>query len=102
MVQILNQQVEAQAATQETVASAVAQAAPTEGQGPSSPLLMTFVSWLFLIGSLIFQMDALLELMEGWSQGLNLHVVFHLSASLLFTVGSLLFVIQDGQQSGIQ
>ncbi|MFM7425843.1 MAG: hypothetical protein ACKO7W_12780 [Elainella sp.] len=58
---------------------------------------MTFVSWLFLIGSLIFQLDALLELTESWSQGLNLHVLFHLSASLLFTVGSLLFVIQDQQ-----
>ena len=56
--------------------------------------LMTLVSWLFLIGSLIFQMDAIVELTEGMS----LHVAFHLSASLLFTIGSVLFVLQDAQQ----
>ncbi|MEB3357064.1 MAG: hypothetical protein VKK04_10075 [Synechococcales bacterium] len=46
------------------------------------------------MGSLIFQADALLELTEGFS----IHVVLHLSASLLFTVGSILFVIHDTHQ----
>jgi hypothetical protein len=56
--------------------------------------LMALVSWLFLVGSLIFQLDAILELTEGFS----LHVVFHLSASLLFTIGSILFVLHDAKQ----
>ncbi len=56
--------------------------------------LISFVSWLFLIGSLIFQIDAILELTEG----ISLHVVLHLSASLLFTIGSILFVVHDAQQ----
>ncbi|WP_315784791.1 hypothetical protein [Fischerella sp. JS2] len=58
-------------------------------------VLLTLVSWLFLIGSLIFQIDAIVELTEGFS----LHVALHLSASLLFTVGSILFVIHDAQQN---
>lgn len=56
--------------------------------------LMSLVSWLFLIGSLIFQVDAILELIEG----ISLHVVLHLSASLLFTIGSVLFVVHDAKQ----
>jgi hypothetical protein len=56
--------------------------------------LMSLVSWLFLIGSLIFQLDAILELTEG----ISLHVAFHLSASLLFTIGSILFVLHDAKQ----
>jgi hypothetical protein len=56
--------------------------------------LMSLVSWLFLIGSLIFQLDAILELTEG----ISLHVAFHLSASLLFTLGSILFVVHDARQ----
>jgi thiosulfate reductase cytochrome b subunit len=56
--------------------------------------LMALASWLFLIGSLIFQLDAILELTEG----ISLHVAFHLSASLLFTAGSILFVMHDGKQ----
>jgi hypothetical protein len=90
MVQILDKQTEAQMAPEQTT---------SRSSQLSGSLLMTLVSWLFLTGSLIFQMDALLELGESWGQGLNLHVVFHLAASLLFTVGSLLFVIQDRQQS---
>ncbi len=57
-------------------------------------IIMSLASWLFLIGSLIFQLDAILELTEG----ISLHVAFHLSASLLFTLGSILFVVHDAKQ----
>jgi hypothetical protein len=75
------------------------QVKPTNGMentenSESESNLMPLVSWLFLIGSLIFQVDAILELTEG----ISLHVVLHLSASLLFTIGSILFVVYDGQQ----
>ncbi len=50
----------------------------------------SFVSWLFLIGSLIFLIDGFLELTESAS----VHALFHLSASVLFTVGSALFIPQ--------
>ncbi len=46
------------------------------------------VSWLFLIGSLVFTFDSLLEI----SEGISLHAVCHLFASVLFTVGSVLFI----------
>lgn len=46
------------------------------------------VSWLFLIGSLMFLFDAILELTES----ISIHGVIHLSASILFTVGSILFI----------
>jgi hypothetical protein len=49
------------------------------------------VSWLFLIGSLIFLGDGILELTEG----ISIHALLHLSASLLFTVGSVLFIPQS-------
>ena len=46
------------------------------------------VSWLFLVGSLIFVVDGFLELTEG----VSIHALLHLSASLLFTIGSILFI----------
>ncbi|MDJ0594405.1 MAG: hypothetical protein QNJ72_31260 [Pleurocapsa sp. MO_226.B13] len=46
------------------------------------------VSWLFLIGSLMFLFDGFLELTEG----ISIHVVIHLVASILFTIGSVLFI----------
>ncbi|MEL7084984.1 MAG: hypothetical protein AAGM36_10855 [Cyanobacteria bacterium J06597_1] len=46
------------------------------------------VSWLFLVGSLLFVLDGVLENLRGMS----LSSVLHISASLLFTVGSLLFM----------
>ena len=49
------------------------------------------VSWLFLIGSLIFLFDGFLELTEG----ISLHALLHLSASFLFTIGSILFIPRD-------
>ncbi|MGB3403354.1 MAG: hypothetical protein WBA77_11760 [Microcoleaceae cyanobacterium] len=51
------------------------------------------VSWLFLIGSLLFLFDGLLEL----SEGLSIHVANHLIASILFTVGSILFIPTDNK-----
>ncbi|MEM9536707.1 MAG: hypothetical protein AAF268_12545 [Cyanobacteria bacterium P01_A01_bin.3] len=48
------------------------------------------VSWLFLVGSLLFVLDGVLENL----QGVSLSSVLHISASLLFTVGSLLFMPQ--------
>ncbi|BAY86292.1 hypothetical protein NIES267_57980 [Calothrix parasitica NIES-267] len=52
------------------------------------------VSWLFLIGSLLFVLDSGLEIIEG----ISLHSVIHLSASLLFTIGSILFLPRNQQQ----
>ena len=58
----------------------------TGDRGPS-----VLVSWLFLVGSLIFLVDGILELTEG----ISIHALLHLSASLLFTVGSVLFMPQS-------
>lgn len=52
----------------------------TEGKDRTS-----LVSWLFLIGSLIFLGDGILELTEG----ISIHAVLHNVASLLFTIGSI-------------
>ena len=60
----------------------------------SSGILQTTGSWLFLIGSLIFQYDSILEVLEG----LSTHVILHVVGSLLFTIGSIFFVIQDMRQ----
>lgn len=49
------------------------------------------VSWLFLVGSFIFLVDGFLELTEG----ISLHALLHLSASFLFTIGSILFIPQS-------
>jgi hypothetical protein len=69
-------------------------AAMTVEKDESGSMLLTLVSWLFLMGSLLFQIDAILELIEGFS----IHVLLHLSAGLLFTVGSVLFVMHDARQ----
>ena len=53
------------------------------------------VSWLFLIGSLLFVLDSGLEIIEG----ISLHSIIHLSASLLFTIGSILFLPGIFQQN---
>lgn len=76
----------------QTVEKQSSQAMPA--QGKSSNILLTLVSWLFLIGSLIFQVDAILELTEG----ISTHVILHLLASFLFTIGSILFVVHDARQ----
>lgn len=52
------------------------------------------VSWLFLIGSLLFVLDSGLEIIEA----ISLHSIIHLSASLLFTIGSILFLPRNQQQ----
>jgi hypothetical protein len=46
------------------------------------------VSWLFLIGSLIFTLDSILEILRG----ITFSAILHVSASVLFTVGSVLFI----------
>lgn len=51
----------------------------------------TLVSWLFLIGSLMFLFDGLIELTEG----ISIHIFFHLPASVLFVFGSVLFMPTD-------
>jgi len=45
-------------------------------------------SWLFLIGSLMFVFDASLEILRG----VTLSAVLHFSASIIFTIGSILFM----------
>ena len=45
-------------------------------------------SWLFLIGSLIFVFDATFEI----ARGITLSAVLHLAASIIFTIGSILFM----------
>lgn len=52
------------------------------------------VSWLFLIGSLLFVLDSGLEIIEG----ISLHSIIHLCASLLFTIGSILFLPRNQKQ----
>jgi hypothetical protein len=49
------------------------------------------VSWLFLIGSLIFTLDAILENIKG----VSFSSILHISASILFTIGSVLFMPSD-------
>ncbi len=51
-------------------------------------------SWLFLIGSLLFLLDAILENIKG----VSFSSVLHLSASILFTIGSVLFIPSNSQQ----
>ena len=46
------------------------------------------ISWLFLIGSLIFLFDGFIELTEG----LSIRVLLHITASVLFTIASALFI----------
>jgi hypothetical protein len=48
----------------------------------------SLVSWLFLIGSLIFTLDAVLENLKG----VSFSSLLHISASILFTIGSFLFL----------
>jgi hypothetical protein len=54
----------------------------------------TLVSWLFLIGSLIFTLDAILENIKG----VTFSSLLHISASILFTIGSVLFMPSDRQK----
>ena len=51
----------------------------------------SLISWLFLVGSLMFLFDGLIELTEG----ISIHVLFHLPASVMFVVGSYLFMPTD-------
>ncbi len=53
-----------------------------------------FVSWLFLMGSLMFVLDAILESMRG----ISFSSLLHLSASILFTIGSVLFIPNNSRQ----
>lgn len=48
-------------------------------------------SRLFLVGSLLFLFDGFLELTEG----ISIHVVLHIVASVLFTIGSVVFIPTD-------
>ena len=52
------------------------------------------VSWLFLIGSFLFVLDSGLEMFEA----ISIHSIIHLSASLLFTIGSIFFLPRFEQQ----
>ena len=52
-----------------------------------------FVSWLFLIGSLMFVLDSVLENLPG----VSFSSLLHLLASILFTIGSILFIPNDSQ-----
>lgn len=45
-------------------------------------------SWLFIIGSFMFVVDGVLENL----QSVSFSSVLHLSASILFTIGSIFFV----------
>ena len=51
------------------------------------------VSVLFLMGSLIFLLDAVLENLRG----ISFSSMLHLSASALFTIGSVLFIPSNSQ-----
>lgn len=53
------------------------------------------VSWLFLIGSLMFLVDSCLENLRG----ISFSSMLHLTASVLFTVGSFLFIPSGKQRT---
>jgi len=53
----------------------------------------SLASWLFLIGSLMFVFDATLEI----TKGVTLSAVLHFSASIIFTIGSILFMPDPAQ-----
>ncbi|EDX82401.1 hypothetical protein S7335_847 [Synechococcus sp. PCC 7335] len=57
--------------------------------------LLMLTSWLFLVGSILFQIDAVIELLEGFS----IHVGLHLLAGFLFTIGSILFVVDGARKA---
>lgn len=50
-----------------------------------------FVSWLFLLGSLMFVLDGVLENLRG----ISFSSLLHISASILFTIGSVFFIPND-------
>ena len=52
------------------------------------------VSWLFVIGSLMFVLDAILEN----TKNISFSSLLHLSASILFTIGSVLFTPSNSQK----
>ncbi len=52
---------------------------------------ISLISWLFLIGSLIFLVNRFSKLTEG----ISIHALLHLGASFLFTIGSALFIPSD-------
>jgi len=52
------------------------------------------VSLLFLSGSLIFTLEAILENMRS----VSLSSLLHISSSLLFTIGSVLFIPSNPQK----
>lgn len=51
-------------------------------------------NWLFLLGSLVFTLDTIVEIFEG----ITLHSIFHIVACLFFTIGCVLFIL-DAQKS---
>ncbi|MEO0409521.1 MAG: hypothetical protein AAF289_19430 [Cyanobacteria bacterium P01_A01_bin.135] len=59
----------------------------------SAPTREALVSWLFLIGSLLFVLDAVLENLKG----VSFSSFLHLFAGILFTVGSALFIPQSDE-----
>lgn len=52
------------------------------------------VSWLFLVGSVMFTLDAVIENLRG----ISFSSLLHLSASILFTIGSALFIPSNQQK----
>lgn len=49
---------------------------------------VSLASYLFLIGSLMFLLDGFLQLY----QGISIHLLLYVCASLLFVIGSYLFI----------
>lgn len=84
-------------ATKEQTIPICYQSQEIENIAPSSSFKMSrevLVSLLFLIGSLMFVLDAILENMRG----VSFSSLLHLSASALFTIGSMLFIPHNSQQ----
>ncbi|PIG90989.1 hypothetical protein [Gloeocapsopsis sp. IPPAS B-1203] len=52
------------------------------------------VSWLFFVGSIMFTFDAILENVKG----VSFSSLLHISASILFTLGSVLFIPSNQQK----
>ncbi|MDJ0771874.1 MAG: hypothetical protein QNJ49_00375 [Mastigocoleus sp. MO_167.B18] len=55
------------------------------------------ISWLFLIGSLIFLLDGFIELSEDFS----IHVLLHITASTVFTIASGQSIETEGRQTDL-
>lgn len=56
--------------------------------------LYSIGNWLFLLGSIVFTGDAVSEVLTD----VSLRAIEHLSASILFTTGCVIFLLEPSQK----